>query len=231
MKTPENRLKRALDQGDVQYGLWLGSGDTRLSEIAARAGFDWCIIDGEHSTTNEMQAEDQLRGIELGGAAAVMRVASAEDWLIKRALDMGVQTLVVPMVDTADEARRVAEACRYPGWADGKGRRGMGGYQARATYYSEVTDYVAAANDQICLFVQAESRSALENIDAILATPGVDGIFIGPADLSADMGYPGNPGAPEVVEAIDHICARTRAAGKHLGTVTFDVRRCAISAG
>ncbi|MGB0900569.1 HpcH/HpaI aldolase family protein [Halocynthiibacter sp.] len=224
MKTKENVLKQRLLAGDTTAGLWMGAGHAALAEIAARAGFDWCLIDGEHNPNSDDMALAQLQAMDGGQASAVMRVASAEDWLIKRALDIGVQTLVVPMVHTADDAARVAAACRYPGWVDGQGTRGMGAYQARASGYGAYENYVAEANDQVFCFVQAESRAALENIDAIAATPGVDGVFIGPADLSADMGYPGNPGAPEVKEAIAHICARIQAAGKPLGTVTFDVR-------
>jgi len=223
MSAPENKLKKQLLEGRVQCGLWMGGGNATLAEISARAGFDWCLIDGEHNPNSDAMAFAQLQAMDGGSASPVMRVASAEDWLIKRALDIGVQTLVVPMVHTVADAVRVAAACRYPGWAQGQGSRGMGAYQARASGYGAHADYVATANDEIFLFVQAESRSALENIDAIAATPGVDGVFIGPADLSADMGYPGNPGAPEVQEAIAHICARVQAAGKPLGTVTFDV--------
>lgn len=227
MKTKENILKQRLLAGDTTAGLWMGSGHATLAEIAARAGFDWCLIDGEHNPNSDDMALAQLQAMDGGQASAVMRVASAEDWLIKRALDIGVQTLVVPMVHTADDAARVAAACRYPGWTDGQGTRGMGAYQARASGYGAYGNYVVEANDQVFCFVQAESRAALENIDAIAATPGVDGVFIGPADLSADMGYPGNPGAPEVQDAIAHICARVQAAGKPLGTVTFDVTQTA----
>ncbi len=227
MKTRENKLKTRLLAGDVTCGLWMGGGSPTLAEIAARAGFDWCLIDGEHNPNADDMALAQLQAMDGGDAEAVMRVVSGEDWLIKRALDIGTQTLVVPMVHSAEDAARVAAACRYPGWADGQGTRGMGAYQARASGYGANDNYVAEANDQVFCFVQAESRAALENIDAIAATKGVDGVFIGPADLSADMGYPGNPGAPEVQEAIAHICARVQAAGKPLGTVTFDVTQTA----
>ncbi|WP_039017994.1 HpcH/HpaI aldolase family protein [Halocynthiibacter namhaensis] len=223
MHVPENKLAKDLRAGQVNCGLWMGAGSPTLAEIAARAGFDWCLIDGEHNPNSDDMALGQLQAMAGGGAAAVMRVASAEDWLIKRALDIGVQTLVVPMIHNAEDARRVAAACRYPGWSEGQGSRGMGAYQARASGYGAYGNYVAEANDQVFCFVQAESREALENIDEIAATPGVDGVFIGPADLSADMGHPGNPGAPEVQEAIAHICSRVQAAGKPLGTVTFDV--------
>lgn len=218
MAATENLLKKSLLAGEVQLGLWLGSGHPPMAEIAAQAGFDWCLIDAEHNPTADATALAMMQAMASGRASVAMRVASGEDWLLKRALDIGVQTLVVPMVDDAEEARRIARACRYPP----TGHRGMGAGQARASFYGATADYVTTANEQICVFVQAESRKALDNIDAIAAVEGVDGVFIGPADLSADMGYPGNPSAPEVQEAIAHISARTQAAGKLLGTITFD---------
>jgi len=218
MPAPKNELKANLDAGKTQIGLWLGSGVPVFAEIAARAGFDWCLIDCEHNPNGDAAALVQMQAMGSGTASAAMRVVVGDDHVLKRALDIGAQTLVVPMVDTAEQAARIASACRYPP----EGHRGMGAGQARATFYGEASDYVQTCNDEICLFVQAESRASVENIDAIAATPGVNGIFIGPADLSADMGYPGDPGAPEVQDAIAHIAERTLAAGKHLGTITFD---------
>ena len=150
-----------------------------------------------------------------------VRIAAAEAWMVKQALDLGCQTVVVPMVDDAETARKMAQAMRYPP----EGNRGMGASLARATSWGAVTDYPHTANAQVCLFVQAESAQAVENIDAIAATAGVDGVFVGPADLSADMGYPGQPDHPEVEKAIDHLIARTVAAGKIAGIITFDETR------
>lgn len=221
MKTPINRLKSALTAGEVQYGIWLSSGSPHLAEMAGHAGFDWCLIDGEHGPTAVTDLTGQLQALSATGASAVVRVPSANVWLIKQALDQGCQTVLVPMVDDAATAAQMARAMRYPP----DGIRGMGASSARASFYGQITDYAQTANAQICLLVQAESRAALDNIDEIAATSGVDGVFVGPADLSADMGYPGQPDHPEVIAAIDHIIARTRAAGKIAGIITFDAAR------
>jgi 4-hydroxy-2-oxoheptanedioate aldolase len=141
--------------------------------------------------------------------------------MIKQVLDLGCQTVLVPMVDDAKTAKAMARAMRYPP----EGDRGMGAVLARATGFGAVTDYPHTANDQVCLLVQAESAQAVEKIDAIAAIEGVDGVFIGPADLSSDMGYPGQPDHPEVEAAIDYLIARTVAAGKIAGIITFDESR------
>ena len=223
MKLRPNSLKRGLQRGDVQYGIWLSTGSATCAEIAGNVGFDWCLIDGEHAANTLTETVPQLHALELSGTPAVMRVASADDWMIKHALDQGVQTIVVPMVDTADQAQKMARAMRYPP----DGARGMGATLARASGFGNVADYVHQANAEVCLLVQAESRQAYENIDAIAATEGVDGVFIGPADLSADMGYPGQPDHPDVAKAIAYMIERITVAGKFVGTVTFDPQACA----
>ena len=218
MPAPINALKSALNQGNVQSGLWLTIANGAVAEIAGKAGFDWCLIDAEHGPNTLTTIAAQLRALAGTPAKAVVRVPMGEDWMLKQVLDLGVQTIVVPMVNTAVQAAQVAAAVRYPG----EGSRGMGAVLARASGYGEIVDYVSSANDQIFLFVQIESAAGVENVDEIAATPGVDGIFVGPADLSADMGFVGQPDAPEVIAAIDHVYARTKAAGKAIGTVMFD---------
>ncbi|MCW1949767.1 MAG: HpcH/HpaI aldolase/citrate lyase family protein [Octadecabacter sp.] len=218
MPAPQNALKTALDRGEPQCGLWLTLASGAVAEIAGKAGFDWCLIDAEHGPNTLTTLQMQLQALAGTPAQAVVRVPSGEDWILKQVLDLGVQTIVVPMVNTAEQAAQVAAAVRYPG----QGSRGMGAVLARASGYGEIVDYVASANEQIFLFVQIESAQAVENVDAIAATPGVDGIFVGPADLSADMGFVGQLDAPEVLVAIDHVYARTKAAGKAIGTVVFD---------
>lgn len=218
MPAPKNTLKSALVNGQVQSGIWLAMANSTAAEIAGRAGFDWCLIDAEHGPNTLTTIAAQLQALAGTPAQAVVRVPMGEDWMLKQVLDLGVQTVVVPMVDTAAQAAQVAAAVRYPG----EGSRGMGAVLARASGYGEIVDYVASANDEIFLFVQIESAQAVANVDAIAATPGVDGVFVGPADLSADMGFVGQPNAPEVLDAIDHVYARTRAAGKIVGTITFD---------
>ncbi|MGJ8623914.1 MAG: HpcH/HpaI aldolase family protein [Yoonia sp.] len=221
MQTPVNTLKKALQDGQLQHGIWLTSGTGVLAELAGSAGFDWCLIDGEHGPNTVSEILPQLQALAIGDTAAVVRVASPEAWIIKQVLDLGCQTVLVPMVDDAATAQAMARAMRYPP----HGNRGMGAALARATGFGANADYPRTANDQVCLLVQAESAKAVENIDAIAATDGVDGVFVGPADLSADMGYPGQPDHPEVEKAIDHLIARTVAAGKIAGIITFDESR------
>lgn len=223
MQNPENKLKTALIAGQVQHGLWLASASPVVAELAGGVGFDWCLIDGEHGPNTVAQMLPQLQALAGTGTPAVVRVAAPEVWMIKQALDLGVQTVLVPMVDDAAKAAEMARAMRYPP----DGIRGMGAVLARASRYGAIADYPHSANAQVCLMVQAESAAAVENIDAIAATPGVDGVFVGPADLSADMGYPGQPDHPEVEAAIDHLIARTVAAGKIAGIITFDRSRFA----
>ncbi|MEM8537462.1 MAG: HpcH/HpaI aldolase/citrate lyase family protein [Pseudomonadota bacterium] len=223
MQVPVNRLKAQLCDGKLQHGIWLSSGTPVLAEIAGNAGFDWCLIDGEHGPNTVSEMLPQLQALAISGTPAVVRVANADDWMIKQVLDLGCHTVLVPMVDTAEKAQAMARAMRYPP----AGTRGMGAVLARASAFGSIADYATAANDQVCLLVQAESAAAVENIDAIAATEGVDGVFVGPADLSADMGYPGQPEHPEVEAAIDHLIARTVAAGKCAGIITFDQGRFA----
>lgn len=227
MAAPVNGLKAALAEGRMQIGLWLGMGSTVAAEIAAGAGFDWCLVDGEHAPYDITTIRDQLVAMAGRGAQSVVRVPVGKDWVIKQVLDLGVQSLLVPMVNSADQARAMVRATRYPPG----GVRGVGAALARASDYSGVSDYTTTANDQICLIVQAESRAALDNLDAIAGVEGVDAVFIGPADLSADMGFAGQPGAPEVVAAIENAIARIRKAGKAAGIITFDKAEIARYAG
>lgn len=218
MPAPINVLKDRLLKGKVQSGLWLTMASATVAEIAGQSGMDWCLIDGEHGPNTLQTIAAQLQALAGTPAQPVVRVPMGEDWMLKQVLDLGVQTVVVPMVNTAEQAAQVAAAVRYPG----QGTRGMGAALARASRYGEIVDYVSSANDQICLFVQIESAEAVANIDAIVGTSGVDGIFVGPADLSADMGFVGQPDAPEVCAAIDHVTGRAQAADKIVGSITFD---------
>jgi len=224
MQTPTNTFKQALVQGQPQIGLWLGLADPYAAEIVAGAGYDWLLIDGEHAPNDVRSILAQLQAIDSARHAlphlptqAVARVPVGETALIKQYLDIGVQTILVPMVDTAAQAAQLVQAMRYP-QADGQaGIRGMGSALARASRWQRHPNYIHEANAQVCLLVQAETVEALRNLDAIAATPGVDGVFIGPADLSASMGHPGNPGHPDVQAAILDGLARIRAAGKAPG--------------
>jgi 4-hydroxy-2-oxoheptanedioate aldolase len=217
MPAPENRLKAALSRGELQLGCWLSMATPASAEIAGGAGFDWVLIDGEHAPNDLGSIRAQLQALNGSASSSVVRVPFGEPWILKRMLDLGAQSLLVPMIDTAEQARAMVRAVRYPP----HGIRGVGAGFARASRYGAIADYQSTADDQICLLVQAESRKAIENIDEIARTDGVDAVFIGPSDLSADMGHLGNPGAPEVVAAIHHAIARIRAAGKAVGIIAF----------
>ena len=218
MAAPENLFKARLLAGEVQAGLFLGMASPVVAEIAADAGFDWLLIDAEHGPSDLSQVQAQLVALQGRGQAAAVRVPVGQAWVLKKVLDMGAQTVLVPMVDSAAQATAVARAVRYAP----AGNRGLAPGMVRAARYGADTGYVATADAQICLMVQAESRAAVEDIDAIAATDGVDCVLIGPSDLSADMGYPGDPGAAEVAGAIAHVIARTCAAGKAAGIFAAD---------
>lgn len=217
MPAPTNKLKKALAAGEMQIGLWLGTAHPMIAEIGASAGYDWCLIDGEHAPNDIPTILAQLQAMSGGDASVVVRVPVGQDWVIKQVLDIGAQTVMVPMVETADQAAAMARAVRYPP----DGVRGMAASMVRASGYDLQPDYLDNANDEICLIVQVESAAAIENIDAIAGTEGVDVVFIGPADLSADMGFTGNQNAPEVVAAIKHAVERIKAAGKAAGIITY----------
>ena len=216
MQNPVNTFKQAMQNQQAQIGLWVSMANSFSTEICAGAGFDWLLIDGEHAPNDLRSVLIQLQTIAGYDSQPVCRIPVGDTALIKQYLDLGVQTLLVPMVDTPEQARALVQACRYPP----DGIRGMAG--ARASRWGRLARYPLEANAQICLLVQAETRLALSNLAAILATEGVDGVFIGPADLSASMGHSGNPGHPEVQAAIEDAIARIRRAGKAPGILTGD---------
>ena len=229
MQTPVNPFKQALAEGRPQIGLWLGLADAYCAEICAGAGFDWLLIDGEHAPNGLTDVLAQLQAAAAyPGANAIVRVpyghGDAGTALIKQTLDLGAQTLLVPMVDTPEQAAALVRATRYPQDDDQgdaqRGIRGMAG--GRASRWGRCPQYAREANEQVCLLIQAETRLGLQNLDAMAATPGVHGVFIGPADLSASMGHVGNPGHPEVQAAIEDGIARIRKAGKAAGILTSD---------
>ena len=229
MQTPVNPFKQAIANGQAQIGIWLGLANPYTAEICAGAGFDWLLIDGEHAPNGLTDVLAQLQAIAAyPGANAIARVpfghGDAGAALIKQYLDLGVQTLLVPMVDTPEQAAALVRATRYPQDDDvndpQRGIRGMAG--ARASRWGRYPQYAKEANEQVCLLIQAETTLALQNLDALAATPGVHGVFIGPADLSASMGHVGNPGHPEVQAATEDAIARIRKAGKAVGILTSD---------
>ncbi|HVZ42721.1 MAG TPA: HpcH/HpaI aldolase/citrate lyase family protein [Ramlibacter sp.] len=221
MQTPVNPFKQALKERRAQIGLWLGLGDPYAAEICAGAGFDWLLIDSEHSP-NDLRSTLRIAQAIAAypGVHAIARVPMGHghvgQMLIKQYLDIGMQTLLVPMVDTPEQARDLVRSMRYPP----DGARGMGG--ARASRWGAYTDYSLRANEEVCLLVQIESKEALDNIEAIAAIDGVDGLFIGPSDLSASLGYVGNNTHPEVQQIIDDAIRRISACGKAPGILTAD---------
>lgn len=220
-QTPVNTFKQALQTPAAQIGLWLSLTSAYSTEICAGAGFDWLLIDGEHAPNDLSSILTQLQTIAAYPSQAVGRVPVGDTALIKQYLDLGLQTLLVPMVDTPEQAAALVQACRYPQDDDARGGiRGMAG--ARASRWGRYPNYAKEANAQVCLLVQVESRLALKNLDAIAATDGVDGVFIGPADLSASMGHVGNASHPEVQNAIEGAIARILQAGKAPGILTTD---------
>ncbi|PRY26985.1 2,4-dihydroxyhept-2-enedioate aldolase [Aliiruegeria haliotis] len=218
MPAPRNPIKHALSEGRLQMGCWLDLGHPPIASIAASAGFDWCLIDAEHGPNTLDMIHAQLNAMQGFDAAPVVRVAWGEDWILKRVLDLGVQTIMVPMVDTPEQAAAVVAACKYPP----EGIRGRGAMLGRATNYAAITDYDSTANDEICVIVQIETATALENLEAIAAVPGVDCVFVGPADLSANLGFRDNGDDPEIVEIIETAIRRIAATGKAAGIIHYD---------
>ena len=213
-----NGFKAALARGEVQIGGWVGLADGYAAEIAGEAGFDWLLIDGEHAPNDIRSMREQLTALGRSASHPVIRLPVGEAWMIKQAMDIGAQTLLIPMVDSAAQAAGLVAAMRYAP----VGVRGMGAGLARASRFSGIAEYVHKADDEACLLVQVETVKGLEALDAIVAVEGIDGVFIGPADLSADMGYRGRAGAPEVVAAIEGALRRIRAAGKAAGILATD---------
>jgi len=221
MNLPLNPFKKALAEQRAQIGLWVGLADHYTTEICAGAGFDWLLLDGEHSPNDLRTLLQQAQVVAAyPGTHAIARVpmghGHAGEMLLKQYLDLGLQTLLVPMVDTPEQAQAIVRGMRYPP----DGVRGMGG--ARASRWGRYPNYAKEANGEVCLLVQAESQLAVDNIEAIAAVDGVHGIFIGPADLSASLGFPGNSGHPEVQAAIDKAITRIVKTGKAAGILTPD---------
>jgi len=216
MPAPTNTFKARLKAGDRLIGLWMTLADIYSAEVVGTAGFDWVVVDGEHSPNDIRSIRDQLIALEASDTHPVVRVPIGETRLIKQVLDIGAQTVLVPMVETAEQAAELVRACRYPP----DGTRGVGASAARASRFGSIPDYIATADDQICLLVQVENRAGIANIDDILKVDGVDGVFIGPADLSTDMGHSGNSSAPEVQEVILATLQRIAKAGKAPGILS-----------
>lgn len=214
---PVNGFKRALAEGRQQIGIWNTVGGQVVAEALATAGYDWILLDTEHSQTDVPDLLGMLQAVAAWPVSAVVRPAANDPVLIKRILDFGAQTLLVPYVQTVPEAEAAVAAMRYAP----RGVRGVS-YLTRASGWGTVKDYARRAEAELCLIVQAETIATLDRIGEIAAVDGVDAIFIGPADLAASMGYPGQAGHPEVMAAIEGAIRAIRAAGKPAGILTGD---------
>jgi len=217
MDMPVNRFKKAISSNSLQLGIWSSLADAISVEILANTGMDWILLDTEHAPNELPMVFRQLQAVDSGTAHPIVRPPWNDTVMIKRFLDAGAQTLLIPMVQNADEARRAVAATRYP-------PHGVRGYASasRSSGYAQIDAYLDRYMDEMCVLVQIETKVALENIESIAAVDGVDGVFIGPGDLSADLGYLGKPGHPEVVKIIDSAIARIRACGKPAGILTGD---------
>lgn len=218
MDMPINTFKQRLQSGEAQIGLWLGLADPYCAELAANAGFDWLLIDGEHAPNDLRGLLGQLQAVAPYASQPVIRPVIGDTALIKQLLDIGAQTLLVPMVESAEQARELVRAMHYPP----HGVRGVGSALARASRWNSIPGYLDKADEQMCLLVQIENLDGLAKLDEIVAVEGVDGVFIGPADLSASMGHRGNPGHPDVQAAIEDAIVRIGKAGKAAGILSAD---------
>lgn len=216
MIIPANPFKAALKAGRPQIGIWGNLCSEVAADIVATAGFDWIVIDMEHSTNDLTDVVRLMRAFATSGTHVVVRPPSNDPVVVKRLLDQGVFSFLFPMVQSAEEAALAVSACRYPP----AGIRGVSLSHRGNAYGLARADYLARAEAEITVLVQIESRQALQAIDEIASVDGVDGVFFGPADLSADFGLLGQPGHPEVVAAITDGIARLKALGKPAGTLT-----------
>lgn len=210
-----NLVKERLAAGERLFGCWLTLASPLVAEALACAGFDFLVVDGEHSPADSMDTVALLQAIAAGGSQPIVRVTDNTTWLAKRALDAGSPTLLFPMVASADEARRAVAAMRYPQQGNG-GERGVAGI-VRAARFGLAPDYVQTANEAACTIVQIESAAGVEASDEIAAVDGVDALFVGPADLAASLGHLGDSRHADVQQAIDRVLAAAKRSRKAAG--------------
>jgi 4-hydroxy-2-oxoheptanedioate aldolase len=215
MDLPRNEFKHALAQGRLQIGLWCSLCSNITAEIVADSGFDWLLLDSEHSPNEVPDLLQQLQAVARGTATPIVRPPWNDIVMVKRVLDIGAPSLLIPYVQNAEEARRAVAATRYPP----EGVRGVTA-SGRAARYGRVKDYLKTAHSELCLLVQVETRAALDQLEAIASIDGIDGVFIGPSDLAASLGHVGNPQHPEVQAALEDAVRRLTAIGKPAGILT-----------
>ncbi len=213
MELFKNTFKQNLQQGKLQLGMWLGLANSYTAELLACTGYDFLLIDGEHAPNDVRSVLPQLQAIAPYNSAPVVRPNYNDPVLLKMYLDIGAQSFLIPMIQNKEQAIAALRATRYPP----EGIRGVGSALARASRWNNVEGYLHKANEEICVLVQVETKEAVDNLDEILSVEGVDGVFIGPADLSADMGYMGNPNHEEVVKTIEECVKKIKNAGKAPG--------------
>ncbi|WP_366552670.1 HpcH/HpaI aldolase family protein [Aquibaculum sediminis] len=226
---PKNSFKTALRKGRTQFGLWSTLSSPFATEVVAGSGYDWLLLDTEHSPGDPLTVLPQLQ--VLAGyptVSPVVRPAANDTVLIKRFLDAGAQTLLIPYVQTKTEAEAAVRATRYPP----DGVRGVSAL-TRATRFGREEEYFARAAEDICVIVQIETQAALDGLEAIAAVPGIDALFVGPADLAASLGYGANQAHPDMRATVIETINRIRAAGKPAGLLTADpvLQKAALEAG
>jgi 4-hydroxy-2-oxoheptanedioate aldolase len=218
MQLPRNSFKTALRAGRPQIGLWVGLANAYVTELLASTGFDWLALDAEHAPNNPRSILSQLQAMAPYPVHGVVRTPASDATLIKQYLDIGAQTLLVPMVESAEQAARIVAATRYAP----EGIRGVGSPLARASRWNQFGDYLHSCAQELCVLLQVESAIGLENLPSIAATHGVAGVFFGPADLAASMGLLGSQGDQRVQDAIAHGVKTVRSAGKAAGVLSAD---------
>ncbi len=217
MELPVNSFKRALLAGQQQIGFWNSMASTTATELLSGSGFDWLLIDAEHAPNDVVSVLGQLQATMGNSTHPIVRIPQNDPIVIKRYLDIGTQTFLIPMVETVEQAQAAVAATRFAP----DGVRGFAG-ATRATRFGRVARYHHLAHEELCLLVQIETQEGLDNLEAIAAVPGIDGLFIGPGDLSADVGYLGDQGNPVIVELIEKTIGRITATGKPAGILTGD---------
>lgn len=214
----ENQLKQKINSEDISYGLWNAIPDTYVAEICASAGYDWVVIDAEHASFDERTILTQLQAMAAYPKTQVLvRPPSGDPVFLKKMLDYGVQSFVIPMIETKEQAEEMVRAVLYPP----EGIRGVAPAMARASRWGAIENYAHDANDEICLILQIESRKGIENLEEISKVRGVDGLFIGPADLAASYGYIGDTDHPEIEQIIQEGLSTIRKSGKTAGILAL----------
>ena len=220
MELPVNHFKHALAAGRLQIGMWCNLCSEYAMEVSSGGGMDWLIIDMEHMPIDMFMMVRQLQATMENRTQPVVRIPWNDMVTVKRVLGAGAQSLLIPMIQTGEEARNAIAYTRYAP----DGVRGSGG-PTRASRFMRIKDYAKKAAGEICVLLQVETLQGIENLGEIASVPGVDGIFLGPGDLSTDMGHLGNMNHPDVQKVLDEAIVTIRKCGKAPGILTNDEAR------